>query len=273
MSEQSVPAGQPPEPEQPKQGMFRPEVDVHQPERQRRWTVLLRLLLLLPHFIVAGVLGFAAFVAVVIGWFAALFLGRMPHWISGFLELFVTYQARISASSMLLVDTYPPFVIDEPDYPVRFDVRPGRLNRWTVFFRAILAIPAGLLASLLNYGWAVLGFFFWLIVLVAGRTPRPIFDAGAAVLRFQFRLQAYTFLLTGTYPRRLFGDAPAVSAPGPRARGTRPLVLGKGGRALVIVFIVLGALAWIGQSATQAVHGPDEQHPVEYEHVRYAPGE
>ncbi|MHA6799144.1 DUF4389 domain-containing protein [Bounagaea algeriensis] len=273
MTERTAPAEQHPEPEQPKPGMFRPDVDIHQPQRQRRWTVLLRLLLLVPHFIVVSVLGIAAFVTVVIGWFAALFLGRLPHWISGFLELFITYQARVSASSMLLVDTYPPFVTDEPDYPMRFDIRQGRLNRWTVFFRGILAIPAGLLASLLNYGWGVLAFFFWLIVLVAGRTPRPIFDGGAAVLRFQFRLQAYTYLLTGTYPRRLFGDAPAVPAPGARAQGTRPLVLGKGGRALVVVFIVLGALAWIAQSTTQAVYGPEQPHRYEYETVQHVPGE
>lgn len=265
MSEHSDPAGQYPEPEQPKPGLFRPEVDIRQPQRQRRWTVLLRWLLLLPHFVVVSVMGIAALVVVIVGWFAALVLGRMPHWIAGFLHLFVTYQIRISASSLLLVDTYPPFVIDEPDYPVRFDLRPGRLNRWTVFFRAPLALPAGALSSLLNYGWTVLALFIWLIVLVMGRTPRPIFDAGAAVVRFQLRLQAYTYLLTGTYPRRLFGDAPAVSEPGPRAAGTRPLVLGKGGHALVIVVIVLGVLAAIGQSATQAFVGPQQPYQVELE--------
>lgn len=273
MNENPDPAGHYPEPEQPKPGMFRPEVDIRPPERQRRWTVLLRFLLLLPHLIVVSVLGIAAFVTVVIGWFAALFLGRMPHWIAGFLELFITYQARINASFLLLVDTYPPFVVDEPGYPVRFDLRPGRLNRWTVFFRALLAIPAGLLANLLNYGWAVLGFFFWLIVLVMGRTPRPIFDAGAAMLRFQFRLRAYMYLLTGTYPRRLFGDAAAVSDPGPHATGTRPLVLGKGGKALVIAFIVLGALAGIGQSTTQAVYGPEQQYGPTHATVQQAPSE
>lgn len=263
------------EPEQPKPGMYRPEVDVHPPERQRRWTVLLRALLLIPHQVVLFVLSIAAVFVTFIGWFAALFLGRLPKWAADFLSLVLGYQTRVSASSMLLVDTYPPFVSDEPEYPVRVDIRPSSMSRWTVLFRFFLMIPAAFVSAVLSYGWFVLGFFIWLTVLITGRTPRPVFDANAAVLRFNLRLNAYSYLLTGTYARRLFGDAPRVADPGPRAAGTRPLVLGKGGFALVIIYIVLGVLFQVGNSAGQAVYGPD-QAPMHYEfnyEVGNVPGE
>ena len=43
----------------------------------------------------------------------------------------------------LLTDRYPPFSLDDVEYPVR-PILPGRgpLNRVSVLFRIILAIPA-----------------------------------------------------------------------------------------------------------------------------------
>ena len=46
--------------------------------KQRRWTVLLRLILALPMAVVVIAVGIAAFVCVVLGWFAALVTGRAP---------------------------------------------------------------------------------------------------------------------------------------------------------------------------------------------------
>lgn len=45
---------------------------------QRRWTVLLRWLLLLPQFVVVALLSFAAFFVTIAGWFSALVLGGCP---------------------------------------------------------------------------------------------------------------------------------------------------------------------------------------------------
>jgi hypothetical protein len=244
---------------------FRPELEVTPPEQQRRWTVLLRLLLLIPHFIVLWLMSIAAGVVVIIGWFAALFLGRLPDWIAGFLTLFIGYQARVTASNMLLVDRYPPFVISEPDYPVQVDIRPGELNRWAVFFRIILVIPAAIVSAVVAQGWGVLAFFIWLIVLVAGRNPRPIFDASAAALRYGYRTNAYFYLLTGAYPKNLFGDARAEENPPRQSPGTRPLVMSKGGRILLIVFIVLGAIGLVTNGVVQSTR-PYYQYQYEYQY-------
>lgn len=249
---------------------FLPEMEIEQPERQRRWTVLLRLLLLIPHFIVLYLVSLAAVVVVVLGWFAALALGRLPSWISDFLGVVIGYQTRIGASSMLLIDKYPPFLLSQPDYPVQLDIRPGRLNRWAVLFRFILIIPIVLLNAILSHGWGMLSFFLWLVVLVMGRVPRPVFDATAAILRFAFRVQCYTYLLTGSYPKRLFGDQRAEPKPSRQSPGTRPLVMSSGGRAMLIVFLVLGVIGFLGNAGSQAYQ--DMNAPAQYEHGVYATG-
>ena len=119
------------------------------PAPQRRVTVLFRLLLAIPHFIVLYVLTIVAEFAAIIGWFAALFTGRLPAGLAGFLTGWLRWFVRVYAYMWLLTDRYPPFAMGDDDYPVRVSAAPGRLNRLAVLFRIILAIPAWLLAGLL----------------------------------------------------------------------------------------------------------------------------
>jgi hypothetical protein len=219
-----------------------PELDIDPPERQRRLTVLLRLLLLIPQFIVLAALGIAVFVVAVIGWFAALFLGRLPGWAADFLSGYVGYATRVEASESLLVDKYPPFSFSAPGYPVRVELRPGELNRLAVLLRVFLAIPAAVIYAVVSAGWEVCSFFIWLIVLILGRMPEPLFEATAAITRYSMRLQAYWLMLTAAYPKRLFGDGTGDGTGGgmTRASATRPLLLTTAGRLLLVVFIVIG---------------------------------
>ena len=227
---------------------FLPVLDVFPPEIERRWTVLLRLILLIPQAIVLWLLGIVAAIIVFVGWFGALFLGRLPDFAVNYLSRYLAYEMRVQAYGMLLVDRYPPFAFDAPDYPVRIELRPGKLNRAAVFFRLVLVIPAAIVQGVVYSGWAVCAFFIWVVVLILGRMPQAAFEASASVLRFAFRTEAYFYLLTPAYPKRLLGDQPgrdydpswsAVSA-------TRPLVLTGGGQGLLVLFLVLGVLAQIG---------------------------
>ena len=110
---------------------------------QNRWTVAFRIILAIPQYIVLDFLFIAFFFVVVIGWFAALFTGRLPEWANTFLGGVIRWYARVNAYVFLLTDRYPPFSLDDVEYPVR-PILPGRgpLNRVSVFFRIILAIPA-----------------------------------------------------------------------------------------------------------------------------------
>jgi Domain of unknown function (DUF4389) len=188
------------------------------PVPQRRVITAFRLLLAIPHFLVLYVLAIAAEVVAVIGWFAALFTGRLPAGLAGFLTGWLRWSARVYAYVGLLTDQYPPFALADADYPVRLSAAPGRLNRLAVLFRLILAIPAGLLLALIGYGAAVIGIVIWLIVLVTGGMPAPLHQAVAAVIRYSARFYGYFFLMSGTYPGGLFGD-PAEPDVAPVAAG------------------------------------------------------
>src|SRR5664279_4480586 len=96
-----------------------------EPAEQGRLTVLVRIILAIPHIIVLWVLGIAAEVVALICWFAALFSGRLP-------------------------DVYPPFELADAQYPVRLHAQPGPLNRLAVLFRIILVIPAWIVGAVLG---------------------------------------------------------------------------------------------------------------------------
>jgi len=151
---------------------FLPELDIRMPDRQRRLTVLLRLILLIPQDIALFVLSIVATVVMVVGWFGALFLGRLPNWAADFLSGYLGYYVRFYAYAFLLVDRYPPFRWQPTDYPVAVQLAPGRLNRLAVFFRLLLVIPAAIVVDVLTAGWGVLSFFVWVIVRLGGMKLR-----------------------------------------------------------------------------------------------------
>ena len=75
-----------------------------------RWLPLVKWLLAIPHYIVLVVLGIAAFVVVVIAWFAILFTGRYPRGLFGFVVGVIRWSNRVTAYALILVtDRSPPF--------------------------------------------------------------------------------------------------------------------------------------------------------------------
>jgi hypothetical protein len=207
---------------------------------QARLTVAFRLLAALPQLIVLAVLGVAAYVVTIIGWFAALFTGRLPAFAADFLTGYLRWMARVYAYAFLLTDVYPPFSLADADYPVRVAVTPGPLNRLAVLFRFFLMIPCWIVTTVISYGaFTIVQLVSWLIVLISGRMPNALHEALAATLRYQLRTAAFGLMLTSAYPGGLFGE-PKYSL------SQWPLVLSAGARKLLGVFIVLGALLVIG---------------------------
>ncbi len=75
-----------------------------------RWLPLVKWLLAIPHYIVLAFLGIAAFVCIVIAWFAILFTGRYPRGLFEFVVGVGRWCVRVSAYAFLLAtDRYPPF--------------------------------------------------------------------------------------------------------------------------------------------------------------------
>ncbi|MFE4357712.1 DUF4389 domain-containing protein [Kitasatospora sp. NPDC056800] len=234
-----------------------PVLDMPAPAPQNRWTVLLRALLLIPQFVVVWVLSVVAFFVTVVGWFGALVLGRLPGFVADYLTVFVPYDTRVTAYLMLTVDRYPPFRFEVPEYPVQVELRPGELNRLAVLFRIILVVPASIVQGLVYAGWWTVSFVLWLVVLVLGRMPQPLYEATAAILRYRVRYTAYLTMISSAYPKRLFGDEPGSEPAGP-VSATRPLVLGGAARGLLVLFLLLGLASSLTGSITASVNSDDD---------------
>jgi hypothetical protein len=88
-------------------------LDYDYPDAQRdlnRWLPLVKWLLAIPHFVVLFFLGIAAFVVVVVVWFAILFTGQYPRSLFDFVEGVLRWNNRVIGYAFTLVtDRYPPF--------------------------------------------------------------------------------------------------------------------------------------------------------------------
>lgn len=255
------------------------EVGLPSPERQNRWTVGFRLILAIPVIFWAGILSIAALSVLVIGWFGALFMGRLPDWVATFLSRFLQYYTRVAAYLYLMTDKYPPFSLSDDTYPVTVQTHPGELNRVAVFFRLILFIPVYFMASWLGAGLAISMIVIWIVILAKGRMPGVAAQAVGATLRFLVRVYGYGMLVTSAYPSGLYGDrdeprdqmqieAGDVSEPSmPVARPrTARIQLSPGARRLVTTFLVIGIVQNIAtQTLNFRADGVERSQPVSQE--------
>ena len=190
-------------------------VAVAGPAPQRRATVAFRYILAVPHVFLLYWIFLAAGVVAFIGWWGALFTGRLPQFAVNFLSGVLRWATRFYAYHYLLTDVYPPFTLDDdPSYPVRVAIpEPQRLNPAAVFFRYLLTLPVAFLAGIVIFGASTLmAFAAWLIALVGGKLPPSLHLAYVAVLRFQVRYIGYWWMLTPAYPGGLYGDRPGAVA-------------------------------------------------------------
>jgi uncharacterized protein DUF4389 len=243
----------------------RPKLVFQEAARLSRLKTAFRLVLLVPQMIVVWALGVAAYVVVILGWFGALVMGRLPTWVGEYLESYVQYWTRVAGYGFLLTDSYPPFALSAVPYPIHLQLPPrGRLNRAAVLFRFVLLIPAAFVLSLVSIGWSIASILLWLIVLILGRMPRSFFQAGVAVLRYSSRYVAYTFMLTRRYPRGLFGGEPGdeeypialtrdlEAAPAVDGSPTERLDLSRSARFILVWVLILGVAGFVADVALNA---------------------
>ena len=169
--------------------------------QRTRLTVFFRLILAIPLLLWAVLWAVIAVLAYIVNWFATLFMGQSPEGLHNFLATFLRYTTHVRAYTLLVADPYPPFTGREGTYPIDLEVDPPqRQNRWTVFFRGILALPALLLSNILSQVNQLLAVFSWFIALVTGRVPEGLRNFAALAIRIETQTYAYALLLTGRYP-------------------------------------------------------------------------
>ncbi|HZQ03189.1 MAG TPA: DUF4389 domain-containing protein [Gaiellaceae bacterium] len=88
-------------------GTYPVDLDVAPPAPQPRWSTAFRILLALPAYVFAYVLTVVLEVVAVVGWFAALALGRMPRGMRDLMAYCLRYQAQTYAYLLLLTSRYP----------------------------------------------------------------------------------------------------------------------------------------------------------------------
>jgi len=175
------------------------QLTVNDDLRRSRLTVFFRVLLVIPHLIVLALWGIAVYVLAIVNWFVALFMGHLPPGLHSFQATWLRYSAQVTAYFDLIADPYPPF--GGGDYPVDLEIAPPeRQNRWTVFFRTILAIPAFILAYVLRLVLGVVTFLAWFVCVFTGKMPEGMRNLNAFCLKYQLQTAAYMLLLTQKYP-------------------------------------------------------------------------
>jgi hypothetical protein len=73
-------------------------------------------------------------------------------------------------------------------------------NRWTVFFRLFLAIPAMFVTQILRNLSGLLAVFSWVMAVLTAHVPEGIRNFAALALRFEAQTYAYVGLVTPKYP-------------------------------------------------------------------------
>ncbi len=95
-------------------------------------------------------------------------------------------------------------------YPISYeaDFKPNP-NRWTTFFRILLAIPwliVGLFWALL---FAFTHLFAWVSLVILGRYPAWLYEFNSGVVRFSIRVGAWFYLQTDEWPPFSLKDDPS----------------------------------------------------------------
>src|SRR3954452_1991735 len=194
---------------------------------------LVKWLLAIPHFIVLFFLWIAFAFSWLISLFAILFTGRYPRGIFDFNVGVMRWTWRVAfyTYSALGTDRYPPFTLQDADYPAKLAVEyPERLSRGKALVKWwLLAIPQYLIVSLFTGGSYGGGLVFVLVIiagvalLFTGRYPPSIFDFSMGLTRWAARVTAYVALMTDDSPPFRLDQGPEEpSAASEAPRGVSP---------------------------------------------------
>lgn len=168
--------------------------------RRTRLTVLFRLLLAIPHLVWLSLWAIAVVAAALAGWVAVLVRGSLPAGLHAFLAAYVRCTTHVWAYLGIAADPFPSFT-GAPGYPVDVEIAaPAGQSRLTAAFRLLLAIPAMVVTSVLQYLFQIVAVLAWFLALFTGRSSEGMRNLQAYCLRYQAQTYGYVLLLTGRYP-------------------------------------------------------------------------
>jgi hypothetical protein len=171
--------------------------------------MIIRSILLIPHFIILYFLQIVANIVYFIACFAILFSGRYPRGLFNFYVGYMRWNANMTGYLVSAYDKYPPFSMDaQSDYPVTLEVDyPENLNRILNFplfigyiIKVILLIPHIIVLAFLALAAMIVLFIAQFAILFTGSFPAGMHGFMVGVGRWSTRVTAYTVALTDKYP-------------------------------------------------------------------------
>jgi hypothetical protein len=182
--------------------MSAPTFDVTYAEQRNRLTVAFRIILGIPHLIVAQLWGYVVQILAVIQWFIILFTGKRNEGIWNFQSSWWHYYGRVNSYTSLLHDVFPPFGTEAGSVPVQTTITNDEpVNRLTNALRIIWVIPAAIIGILLFIAAFVVEVISWFAIVITGKHPRGMWDFILKAMRYMMQLQAYSLLMTDSYPK------------------------------------------------------------------------
>lgn len=188
---------------------------------RNRLTTAFRLILAIPHLILAGgiglgmaargdnrsmvgsdvgLLGAVAIFLAIVSWFTIVFSGTHIAGIRQFTAFYLRWRVRALAYFMLLEDVYPPF--GDLTYPASIEITDpaGVRDRVSVGLRILLAIPHFIVLFFVLVAWGFATIAAWFVILATGRYPKGLYEFGVGALRWRLRVEAYMLLMVDEYP-------------------------------------------------------------------------
>lgn len=184
------------------------QVDIPYTEERNRGTVAVRMILAIPHMIIASLWQYVVMLATFVQWFIVLFTGQRNQGIWDFSNKWLAYASRSFTYLGLMFDEYPGFIDDEGKTPLVYaSAYDSDADRLTNGLRFIWAIPAMIISFLLSIAGYVVTIICWFAIVFTGTMPRGMFDFLLKAHRYAIQTNAYITLMTDQYPS--YGDAPA----------------------------------------------------------------
>jgi hypothetical protein len=166
--------------------------------------ILVKCIILIPHFIVLYVLGIVSGLAHLIIWAFVLFGGQYPEWGYALTAGVVRWAGRLYLYLYGITDNYPAFSMDAPGDIVI--PRPTSSSRfWAIpivgiFVKYIILIPHFIVLYVLSIVVGICQLVIWVPVLFTGQYPQWAFQLVSGTTLWTMRVYAYLLGLTDSYP-------------------------------------------------------------------------
>jgi hypothetical protein len=176
-------------------------LNIEYPEKTSRLLTFFRYILMIPAFFIFGFCIIPMYLIFPFMFLIVTFTKIYPRWMFNYNVFLNKLMAQLSAYMFFLTDNYP--LLSETN-SVQLDIKyPERqdLHYLMPIIKFLLAIPHFIVLAILGAVMYILYPITWIVIVILGRYPRPLFNYFIGFLRWQIRVNCYyLFLFTDKYP-------------------------------------------------------------------------